>query len=151
MTRAEQIRKLKKWCFFEAGIPIVFLLGVYPVCRYLKVLDHSYERVFASGDLLTLVGFLLLSLAVDLEESENVSPLRLGFADTARYAALALSVLFLGAYGFFKAESLGATFSASIPMPEKFTGMAHISIAALIFCIFYCLWVRLRTLIPPTS
>ena len=139
---------LRKWAFFEVILPLFFIVALYwPIRFFVCSIPFSFEKVFASSDLLPISALLLLGVSTELEHDRLFSKLKSNALENFRFLSMTLSIIFLSLYGFCKLRYIQYQFPVrGGQIDEQITNIAFFSIIVVCFSVLLAASAKLTSI-----
>lgn len=112
---ADRDRKLRGFFIFQILIPTIFIVGAWPLAKFLWNPPYVFEKTFFTADLLLLGALLCITIAVELyidirRLKNSAEGLKL---DRIIFYSLGIAIVLLFLFGVIKAKS----FTVDFPNP----------------------------------
>lgn len=145
---AHDIRKHYKnsfssWFFFDYCLPIVFIVGFWPIADFLLKTPYAFERVFSSAELVPVASILMLGVSREIDTEKNLG--RIGKdMNIFRQLGIFFPIVMLSAYCVLKFYSMGYDFPSKSgdSVDLVIERIPYVSIFSVIFAGAYCFAVK---------
>jgi hypothetical protein len=140
-------KQWRDWCMWQCGLPILVLLLIWPLGRFVAEATDAFHQAFGTGDLLIFSALLLISMAVEFRRIQLVEPRLLhdGWVESNSEAALFAAIIAFLFLGGIKVDVMRANLFESPDGMSKLTAYAVFSVAATLAAVSFTLRAFWRT------
>lgn len=134
---------LLSWFLFDYCLPIIFIVGFWPVAAYLLKIPHAFERVFYTADLMPVASLLMLSASREIE-MENKLKRTTKEMNFYKQLGIFFPILMLFTYGILRYFSMTHTIptEATQSLEEPITLIPYICFGSMIVAGSYCFMTK---------
>lgn len=130
-------KSLRSWIYFDFGLPVFLIIIIWPICQFLIGLEHSFERVFSTADLIPIGSVLMLATSREIDIENRLNRISRDM-DGFQQAGLFIPIITLIVYIVLKYYCLTFSFPAAgstVELDATMKALPYLSFV-IIFCSF---------------
>jgi hypothetical protein len=133
---SESSFKLMDWIFWKILLPLLLIMAMWPIYKWIFDLEEPFRRTFAHGDLLVYSALIMIEAAVEVGRIRHQA-LKMGILQ--RFAQTGACLLILG-FGVMKYKTIISEheMAVDVALKQNLETVAHLSSKMWAFSCLNC-------------
>ncbi len=134
---------LSSWFLFDYCLPIIFIIGFWPVALYLLKIPYAFEKVLSTADLIPIASLLILGASREIDTENKLNRINSDM-NMLRQLGIFFPILMLFLYSLLKYYYMTYVFPEKInqQIDEVICTIPYLSFTTIIFAGAFCFMTK---------